>query len=65
MHPLFATISARSAGTSIDPLVQMPLHIGGAVCPGTQLSFVTYHAGENFRLELDIPEVSLDQYVAH
>jgi hypothetical protein len=62
MHPLFATISARSAGTSIDPLVQMPLHIGGAVCPGTQLSFVTYHAGENFRLELDIPEVSLDRY---
>jgi hypothetical protein len=62
MHPLFATISAHSAGTSIDPLVQMPLHIGGAVCPGTQLSFVTYHAGENFRLELDIPEVSLDRY---
>ena len=63
MHPVFAMIGARSAQTSIDPMIQTPIRLAGAVCPGTQLNFVAYHPGENFRLELDIPEISLDRYV--
>jgi hypothetical protein len=64
-HPGIGMVSARSPEISIDPLTQMSLPLGGTVCPGTQLTFVAYHPTENFRLELDIPEVSLDQYVAH
>lgn len=61
-HAGIETLGARSRGTGIDPTIEVPLRLGGTVCPGTQLSFVTYHAGENLRLELDIPEVSLDRY---
>jgi hypothetical protein len=62
-HLSVKMIGRRSAGTVIDPIVPMPLSLGGNVCPGTQLSFVAYHPAENFRLELDIPEILLDQYV--
>jgi hypothetical protein len=64
-HPGIETLGARSRGAGPDPTIEVPLHLGGAVCPGTQLSFVAYHPAENFRLELDIPEVSLDRYVVH
>jgi hypothetical protein len=55
-------VSARAPEISIDPLTQMTLPLGGTVCPGTPLTFVAYHPAENFRLELDIPEISLDRY---
>jgi hypothetical protein len=46
-----------------DPTIERTLHMGGAVCPGAQMTFTHYHPAENFRLELDIPSISLDQYV--
>lgn len=64
-HPVIEMIGPRSPGTVIDPIITMSVPREGNVCPGTQLSFVAYHPGENFRLELDIPAVSLDQYVTH
>ena len=62
-RPGFTTIGARSRGTSVDPTIDMPLHLGGAVCPGTQMTFTPYHTAENFRLELDIPSISLNRYL--
>jgi hypothetical protein len=65
VHPGVEALSARSTFTGLAPIVRQPLHLGGAVCPGTQLTFTPYHPAENFRLELDIPSISLDQYHAH
>ena len=61
-HPGIGMVSAHAPEISIDPLTQMTLPLGGTVCPGTPLTFVAYHPAENFRLELDIPEISLDRY---
>lgn len=63
-HPGVETINPRSTFTGLDPIIQVPLHLGGAVCPGTQLTFTPYHPANNFRLELDIPSITLDQYHA-
>jgi hypothetical protein len=62
-HPGITTIGARSRGTGLDPTIDTPLHLGGAICPGTQLTFTPYHPAENFRLELDIPSISLNRYL--
>jgi hypothetical protein len=64
-HPGVTTLGARSPMTGADPTIEIPLHLGGVVCPGTQLTFTPYHPADNFRLELDIPSISLDQYLIH
>ena len=62
-HPGFATIGTRYPDPTADPTIQRNLRLGGTICPGTKLTFTPYHPAENFRLELDIPSISLDQYV--
>ena len=63
-HSSLETLAARPPSTELDPTVEIPLHLGGAVCPGTPITFTPFHPGENFRLELDIPSISLDRYLA-
>jgi hypothetical protein len=63
-QPGIETLAARSPVNGPDPTFEIPLHLGGAVCPGTPITFTPYRPGENFRLELDIPTISLDQYIA-
>ena len=60
-HPGMAVMRVIPAD-GIDTVVEEPLLLGGNVCPGTQLTFQTYHPADNFRLELDIPAVALDHY---
>jgi hypothetical protein len=50
-------------GTRPDPVIEERLQFGGAVCFGTQLTFVAYRPAGNFRLELDIPAIAFDHYV--
>ena len=64
-RPGVTITSSRTAGTIPDPIIQEPLDLGGNVCPGTQLTFLPYHPAGDFRLELDIPSITLDHYVAH
>ncbi len=64
-HPAITMVSALPLLVGPDPTDERALHLGGAVCPGTQLTVTTYHPAENFRLELDVPSISLDQYVGH
>jgi hypothetical protein len=52
-------------GTKPDPVVEEPVRMGGAVCPGTALTFVVYRPAGRFRVELDVPSVVLDAYIAH
>ena len=61
-HPGVAVMVVMPPGTRPDPVIQEPLQLGGNVCPGTQLTFLTYHPADNFRLELDIPPITLDHY---
>ncbi len=61
-HPAVAVIPFSEAGMNSDPVLQEPLQLGGNVCPGTQLTFLPYHPADNFRLELDIPAVTLGHY---
>jgi hypothetical protein len=62
-HVGIETLAARSPVNGPDPTIEIPLHLGGAVCPGTPITFTPYHPAENFRLELDIPSISLDRYL--
>jgi hypothetical protein len=62
-HPGIETLAAHSPVGGPDPTIEITLHLGGAVCPGTPLTFTAYHPAENFRLELDIPSISLDRYL--
>jgi hypothetical protein len=62
-HPGIETLGSRFRGNGLDPTITVPLRLGGKICPGTKLSFTDYHAAENFRLELDIPSISLDRYL--
>jgi hypothetical protein len=62
-HPGIGMLGARSPMNGPDPTIEIPLHLGGAICPGTQITFTPYHRAENFRLELDIPSILLDQYM--
>jgi hypothetical protein len=63
-HPGFTSLMARSPGTGLNPIVQDLALLGGNLCPGTPVTFTAYHPGDNFRLELDIPSISLDQYLS-
>jgi hypothetical protein len=62
-HPGMETLGTRFSGNGLDPTINIPLRLGGKICPGTQLTFTDYHPAENFRLELDIPSISLDRYL--
>ena len=64
-HPGVAVTHPMPLGTKLDPVGQELLQLGGAICPGTQLTFVTYHPDGNLRMEFDIPPISLDHYTAH
>lgn len=59
-----ATAITRSIppGTRPDPVIEEPLQLGGNVCPGTQLTFTTYHPAGDFRTEIDMPNIVLDDY---
>jgi hypothetical protein len=59
-HPGMETLGTRFSGNGLDPTISIPLRLGGAICPGTHLTFTDYHPAENFRLDLDIPSISLD-----
>jgi len=61
--PSIETLAVRSPINGPDPTIEIPLRLGGAICPGTPITFTAYHPGENFRLELDIPSIAVDQYV--
>ena len=63
-HPGMETLAARSPANGADPTFEVPLRLGGTICPGTQITFTPYHPAEKFRLELDVPAISLDQYVS-
>ena len=52
-------------GTKPDPVVEEQVRMGGAVCAGTPLTFVVYRPAGRFRVELDVPSVVLDAYIAH
>jgi hypothetical protein len=60
-----ATIPFSPPGTRVDPIVQEQLQLGGKVCLGTRLTFVVYRSAGNFRLEFDIPVISLNHYLIH
>lgn len=62
-HPSMETLAARVPTGGPDPTIEIRLHLGGAVCPGTPITFTPYHPAQNFRLELDIPSISLDRYL--
>jgi hypothetical protein len=62
-HPGMETLGTRFSGNGLDPTISIPLRLGGKICLGTQLTFTDYHPAENFRLELDIPSISLDRYL--
>jgi hypothetical protein len=62
-HPAIATLAARSPHVGPDPTIQILLRLGGAVCPGTPLTFTAYRPAYNFRLELDIPSIKLNRYL--
>ena len=64
-HPGMTITRSRAAGTSPDPVILERLDLGGNTCPGSQLTFLPYHPAGDFRLELDIPSITLDHYVAH
>jgi len=64
-HMGVAILRSLGGGVRVDPVVQYPVQLGGAVCPGAELTFVRYRSAGNFRLELDLPLRSLGQYVAH
>jgi hypothetical protein len=61
-HPGIETLAARPPVGGPDPTIEITLHLGGAVCPGTPMTFTDYHPAENFRLELDIPSINLNRY---
>jgi hypothetical protein len=63
-HPGMETLGTRFSGNGLDPTIDILLRLGGKICPGTQLTFTDYHPAENFRLELDIPSISRDRYLA-
>lgn len=62
-HPAMETLAARTPMNGPDPTVGLILHLGGSVCPGTQLIFTPYYPANNLRLELDIPSVNLNRYL--
>jgi hypothetical protein len=62
-HAALETLAARPPSNGPDPTIEIPLHLGGTVCPGTPITFTPYYPAENFRLELDIPALSLDRYL--
>jgi hypothetical protein len=61
LHPGLETLAAHSGRGGQTPKIS--LHLGGAICPGTQFTFTDYRSAENFRLELDIPSISLDRHL--
>jgi hypothetical protein len=63
VQPAMETLAARSPANGPDPTLAIPLHLGGSVCPGTPLIFTDYHPAKNFRLELDLPSLSLERYL--
>ncbi len=62
-QPSAANLISTPAATKPDPLVEEQLSFGGAVCPGTMLTFVSYRSDGEFRVETDVPEVVLDAYI--
>jgi hypothetical protein len=64
-NPGSANVRFLPAGSRVDPVIQEPLQLGGMVCPGTQLTFVTYHPDGNLRTEIDIPAITLDHYTTN
>jgi hypothetical protein len=61
-HEGTATLSTIPASTREDPVVQIPLYLGGSVCPGTKLTMVPYQRAGNLRLELDANPVDLSSF---
>jgi len=61
-HPATTTTRPIPPGTRPDPVVQESLELGGNVCLGTQLTFTTYHPAGDFRTEIEIPNIVLDEY---
>jgi hypothetical protein len=60
-HAGIETLGARSATGGADPTFEIRLHLGGAICTGTPITFTAYHPADRFRLELDVPSISLDR----
>lgn len=60
------TYEMRASGTLpvFDPVAQDAIHLAAGIPPGTQLSFTTYQTAGNIRVELDLPNITLDPYIA-
>jgi hypothetical protein len=56
------TLRTMQAGTREDPVVQIPIYLGGSVCPGVKVTFVPYHQAGSLRLELDAKPVDLSSF---
>jgi hypothetical protein len=56
------TLRTMQAGTREDPVVQIPLYLGGSVCPGAKVTMVTYQHAGNLRLELDAKPIDLSSF---
>jgi hypothetical protein len=48
-----------------DPVYQQATAISRFTCPGVQRTFTLYQPASKIRMELDIPAIVLDHYVAH
>jgi len=68
-HPGMDYLRSLGAQTpTFDPVV--PYNLGtldlrGTICNGAELTFTPYQPSDKLRIELDIPAVTLDHYVAH
>jgi hypothetical protein len=63
-HTGVAVVRDTGSGAGVDPMNQHVLQLGGAVCPGAELSFLPYVSAGKFRLELELPPLELAQYIA-
>ena len=64
-HTSASVIHSLGSGLRVDPVIKSLVSLGGAVCPGAELTFVPYRSAGNFRLEIDLPPLLLSQYKPH
>lgn len=62
--PLYANLRMMPGGSTVDPVVQDELRLGGRVCPGSEMTFSEYEPAGKFRLEMDVAAVDLGQHKA-
>ncbi|SEB58004.1 hypothetical protein [Terriglobus roseus] len=61
-HPATAQLRTMAAGTRADPMVQVPLRMGGSICSGTQLTFTPFREDGKIRMEVDAAPADLESF---